>query len=104
MTSVEKKGLVAKTILNQLGGSKFIAMTGARSFTSEEDALNFRIPSKNKSKATHIKVILNVMDTYDMEFISSARLGCRLLNKIGSIHAEDLQRIFTIETGLDTHL
>jgi len=35
---------VANTILEQLGGRKFIAMTGARNFVGDFSGLSFRLP------------------------------------------------------------
>ena len=35
---------IATTILQQLGGSRFIAMTGAKNLVAEENALIFRLP------------------------------------------------------------
>ena len=96
--------LVAKTILQQLGGNRFIAMTGAKNLASSKDSLTFKISSRNKSKATHIKIILNCRDTYDMEFIQCRKYEVKLLKKLGSIYAEDLRRIFTLETGLNIKL
>ena len=96
--------LVAKTILQQLGGNRFIAMTGAKNLASTENSLTFKISSRNKSKATPIKIILNCMDTYDMEFIECKKYEVKLLKKLGSIYAEDLQRVFTLETGLNIKL
>ena len=34
----------AKEILNQLGGNKFIAMTGARNLGATENSLCFKLP------------------------------------------------------------
>ena len=104
MENTQDKQLVAKTILQQLGGNKFLAMTGAKNLASTENSLTFKISSRNKSKATHIKIILNCMDTYDMEFIQCKKYDMKLLRKIGSIYAEDLQDIFADKTGLYTKL
>jgi hypothetical protein len=103
MSTETKNQKIAKTILEQLGGNKFIAMTGAKNLGAGENYLSFKI-GRNASKATHIKITLNCMDTYDMEFIKCRKFEAKTLNILGSIYAEDLQRIFTSETGLNTSL
>lgn len=97
------KNLVAKTILEQLGGNKFIAMTGARQFGAGEKSLTFKI-GRNNSKANHVRITLNCMDTYDMAFIKVYKFDAKTVSAKGSIYAEDLQRVFTGETGLNTSL
>ncbi len=36
---------VAQTILQQLGGRRFMAMTGARAMAAHKDGLSFKLPS-----------------------------------------------------------
>ena len=60
--------LIANEILNQLGGNRFIAMTGAKTLVHDDNSLRFRI-GKNKSRANMIRITLNGLDLYDMEFI-----------------------------------
>lgn len=58
---------VANTILNQLGGNKFLAMTGAKYLLDLHDGLRFNIP-KNGSKANKVEITLNGHDLYDVKF------------------------------------
>lgn len=58
---------VAQTILQQLGGNKFVVMTGAKDFVYDDNSLRFRIP-RNKSKANIVTVSLRGDDTYNMIF------------------------------------
>lgn len=46
---------VANTILNQLGGNKFIAMTGSKNFIDCTTALSMHLTS-NKLKAKYLKI------------------------------------------------
>ena len=110
---------VAQTILNQLGGNKFIAMTGSKNFTSDGNTLNMTLTG-NRSGANHLKITLNGLDTYDMEFIkyTKARVKIDKANKavnytpdklitvksLDGIYCDQLQDIFTSVTGLETHL
>jgi hypothetical protein len=108
---VSEDNEVAKTILQQLGGNKFIAMTGAKHFVARNDAnsqgISFRI-GLNKSQANYVKIALNSMDTYDMEFgrviIKGPDVIHKIIKTVDGAYAEDLQRIFTEVTGMATHL
>ncbi len=46
---------VAKTILEQLGGELFVAMTGAKNFVGTEDSLTFEVGS-NLKHVSHVRV------------------------------------------------
>lgn len=58
---------IATTILQQLGGNKFIAMTGAKNFVSVKDGIRFSI-GRNGSKANMVQITLKWDDTYTMQF------------------------------------
>lgn len=103
---------VAETILQQLGGRRFIAMTGAKHFVGGDDMLSFQIAAKNDRKIKGCRILLTPSDTYTMTFLKKAKkdpvFGLSIGMDIASVHenvyAEDLQRIFTSETGLETRL
>ena len=63
---------IATTIYNQLGGHKFVVMTGAKNMVAIENGLRFNI-GQNGSKVNTVKVILNGDDTYTMQFIKQGR-------------------------------
>lgn len=100
---------VANIILHQLGGNKFIMMTGAKHFGCDDNSLSFKI-GKNHAGVNHVKITLNVMDTYDMvlEKVSMSRKTHEVKRKvIGShegIYNDMLQDCFTQTTGLYTSL
>lgn len=58
---------IAGTIINQLGGNRLVAMTGAKNFVAIENGVQFKIGRNSKSINTVI-VRLNSMDTYDIEY------------------------------------
>lgn len=103
---------VAQTILQQLGGSRFIAMTGAKHFVGGDDTLSFQIAAKNEKKIKGCRIVLDASDTYTVSFLTKAKkdpvfrmsTGMEVLSERSGVYAEDLQRIFTSETGLDTRL
>ena len=91
---------VANEIYRQIGGRRFAAMTGARQFAGDKDSLRFRI-GRNRSKAAIIRISLNGYDLYDMTLYRS---NGDIENIREMLYAEDLERVFASETGLDTRL
>ena len=63
-----KNQQIANTILQQLGGKRFLLMTGAKQLVAIENGLRFRI-GRNDSKANMVRIVLKADDTYKMEFI-----------------------------------
>ena len=61
---------VACTILAQLGGGKFMAMTGARQLIGSATALSFKIPISGPKglKINGIRIDLQADDTYTVTF------------------------------------
>lgn len=99
--------LVAKTILSQLGGNKFMAMTGAKNFLGSENALTFRLPGAGgftKNGINHVRIELTPLDDYTVTF--SRIRGSKVIEiaKHEGAYAEDLQGLFLNETGLETRL
>lgn len=73
---------VAQTILTQLGGNRFAAMTGAKQFVAVTDYLQFKLPANfAKGGINCVKVTLTAADLYDVEFmkVRHARPGARAL-------------------------
>lgn len=95
---------VAQTILDQLGGSKFYAMTGAHCIASE-DHLHVVLPRAAR-RINSIVIRLQADDTYTVLFNRRTRHGMRITQVASEhgVHAEDLQRLFTSHTGLETSL
>ena len=60
--------IIAQTILAQLGGRRFIAMTGARNFICGENYLMFSLPKGfAKDGINKIRITLDWTDTYIFE-------------------------------------
>ena len=110
--------MTAQTILNQLGGNKFVAMTGAKNFVALENGIKFNI-GRNSSKANTVKITVNGLDLYDIEFIKFTPFKISVNHKTCAVTTRDekteiiktyndcycdmLQDIFTSVTGLHTH-
>lgn len=67
---------IANTILRQLGGNRFLVMTGAKQLVAIENGLRFRI-GRNDSKANMVRIVLKADDTYKMEFIKIGNMTNR---------------------------
>lgn len=96
---------VAHTILQQLGGNKFVAMTGARDFVSlshvARGALQFRLPGR---RINSVVVRLDDNDTYTVSF--NRRFGVTVTRVASEsfVHADQLRAVFESHTGLATSL
>ena len=95
---------VAKTILEQLGGNKFRMMTGAKNFMGFTEGLVMKI-DRNSSNSNYLKITLNSMDTYDMEFAKVTRMGeKKSVTEYNNIYNDMLTDQFTAHTGMYTSL
>lgn len=92
---------VAETILNQLGGNRFIAMTGSKNFAASENYLSMKL-TRNASGANYLKITLTPMDVYKMEFISIRGNSIKTKVEFDNVYCDQLQSLFTEATGLYT--
>ena len=100
----QEKLQIAKTILSQLGGNRFVAMTGAKSFGYDSKgsvvSLQFRI-GKNAKQVNTVRInYIRGKDLYEMNFYK----GTKLLKKVSNVYADQLKKIFTKHTGMYTSL
>lgn len=99
---------IAETILKQLGGNRFLAMTGAKQLMSDEKerSLTFKLPRGFASTGVVCMVIkLDDGDTYTVKAYDSKGLkSCIATRVVTGIYADSLRNLFTQMTGLDTHL
>jgi hypothetical protein len=95
-----------ETILEQMGGFRFIKMVGAHNLTNRDKGTTLGFHFRMCRKANICLIHLNGMDLYDIEFhqYSKKNFTTKKKEEYNDIYAEDLQRIFTEYTGLDTHL
>ena len=94
---------VAKTILEQLGGKKFCAMTGAKNLVGDENSLSMRI-GRNSSNSNYLKITLNSMDLYDMKFYRLWKFEEKSVTEYNNIYNDMLTDTFTAHTGMYTSL
>lgn len=92
---------IAIEILKQLGGQKFIVMTGARNFYAFNSGMGFKVSgTMTKKRINWIKIKLNSLDTYDIEFISCWGDKLKLVDKANGVYCDMLRGIIADRTGL----
>lgn len=90
---------VAQTILSQLGGNKFLAMTGA-TVSREGDDLHVRLP-----RYRTVIVKLTAADDYTVELVKMNSKTYAITRKtVDGVYCDNLQEVFTSLTGLLTRL
>jgi hypothetical protein len=101
----------AQTILEQLGGNRFAAMTGANTFVGDEQArsLRFKISSRLATNgANMVRVTLEPSDLYRVEFFKlysfRGQPKLREISRHDGVYFDQLRPLFTEQTGLDTSL
>ena len=103
----------AEITLHQLGGNRFLVMTGAQA-SRDGNHLLLKLPiasgswtPKNKAKIKAVRITLEASDTYTMIFYHQKGPPTHEVTEVARhemVYAEDLQRLFTETTGLQTHL
>ena len=98
---------IAETILAQLGGMRFLAMTGAKSLAGGKfpngEGLSFKLP---RSRA--MIITLNGNDLYDVKFMKNGSFRAdnwiepKTLAEESDVYVEDLVKTFESMTGLYT--
>jgi len=92
---------VARTIMGQLG-NKTLKMLGAYQFVALKNGVKFRI--RGSRKINLIKITLNPMDTYDIEFWRIRGTSFKKVSEVKGIYFDQLHQVIEQETGLYTSL
>ena len=93
----------AAIILKQIGGNKFIAMTGAKGFAFSDKYMSFKI-GKNSKGINFVRIGHNAKDLYDMEFGFVSVRGIKVKKKVKDVYADMLGTMFEKYTGMRTSL
>ena len=100
--------MIAKTILQQIGGKRFATMTGSRDFIDMGNGLRMSL-ARNKTSANRLDIIYDGgADLYNMRFyrrtFSKKTFDCK--EKDIAVHEgiyfDMLEEMFTMVTGLYT--
>ena len=107
---------IAETIYQQLGGGRFVAMTGCKNFVSDKNSLRMSIP-RNHSKANRLTITYDAaLDLYNMRFwrYTAFRINHKTgefipekfedLKVVDGVYCDQLQEIFTEYTWMYTRL
>jgi hypothetical protein len=99
---------IAATILAQLGGNRFIVMTGARNLLNDGQGLRFMLP-RTRTKwgdINRVWIHLNASDTYIIETgrWNKKDMTVKRVCREENVHADQIRAIFTTMTGLETSL
>jgi len=104
---------VAQTILVQLGGRRFLAMTGAKNLIGDEKSLSMRLPRGFAGNGIdYLTIRLEWDDTYTVESFKEKRTKSdapqkaelEMVGRSTNVYCDVLQQVFTSLTGLYTHL
>ena len=93
----------AAIILKQIGGNRFIAMTGAKGFAFSDKYMSFKI-GRNSKGINFVRIGHNAMDTYDMEFGFVSTRGIKVKKKVKGVYADMLGTMFKKYTGMNVRL
>jgi hypothetical protein len=93
----------AAIILKQIGGNRFIAMTGAKDFAFSDKYMSFKI-GRNSKGINFVRIGHNAMDTYDMEFGFVSIKGIKVKKKVKGVYADMLGTMFKKYTGMNVSL
>lgn len=95
---------VATEILRQLGGNRFLTMTGMHNLVGTENALGLQFRSNPKGYAK-MWIVLTPMDDYRLEFyVKLGTFDYKLAKVVHNVYCDNLEDVFETETGLYTHL
>jgi hypothetical protein len=89
--SINLESFVARTILTQLGGGQFIAMTGAAGFVMGPRSLTFRVPRIKGCSVNRVCITLTPWDDYTIEGFRAKGLDCTPIQRLDNVYAGELR-------------
>lgn len=92
---------IANEIRNQIG-NKALYMLGAKDLVGDEKSLRFKI--RGSRKVNCIRVTLNALDLYDVEYMKMRKFECKEVAKDEDIYADMLNASIERNTGLYTSM
>ncbi len=101
--------MIATIILQQIGGKRFVAMTGSRDFIDLGNGLRMNL-SRNKTSANRLEILLDEpTDTYRMRFYRMTvskhfDIKTKDIAVYKGVYCDMLEDIFTSVTGLYTRI
>jgi hypothetical protein len=103
--SVNEASLDPKQTLQQLGGNRFIAMTGAKNLAVDKSKNELHMKIMRNSKGiSHVRIRLTSLDLYDMEFLQVRAGKIKIKSKEKGVYGDQLGKMFKKNTGLNVRL
>lgn len=97
--------MITETILQQLGGGRFVVMTGAKNLAEVDRGLGFMLPGNlTRDGINAVKIVLDPSDTYTVKFMKMTRTKLTVIKEVSDVYCDMLQDVFEDATGLYTHL
>ena len=105
INNFKRNSFDAGLIIKQLGGSKFIAMTGAKDFVKDDkkQLITFKI-GRNSKSINYVRIKLNSIDTYNMDFLMIRAGKITVKSRAEGVFNEQLESVFNQHTGMNTLL
>ena len=96
----------AEEVLQQLGGRRFMAMTGAKNFVKNDPKkqITFKIGGGAKGGINYVRITLTSMDLYNIEFLKARGTDLKVVASEKGVYNDQLQQMFTKHTGMHTRL
>jgi hypothetical protein len=91
---------VANTILEQLGGAQFVALTGASKFCAGDQFLQFSLPKGCNQGINKCRIMLDPSDTYTVEFFRITGASFERKLEFSDVYCDTLKDLFERATGL----
>lgn len=101
--------MIARTILQQIGGNRFIVMTGSKNFIDMGNGLRMNL-SRNKTQANRLEITLDeALDLYTLRFYKQSttkhfEVKIKEIASFDMVFFDMLEEMFTEVTGLVTRL
>jgi hypothetical protein len=93
-------GSVGKTILDQMGGYRRLAMMlGIQQVMNLRNGVGFRWPNRQRSKGNYVEIELTGADLYDMTFYNLSMRGKKKVKEYRGLYADMLVSMFEKQTG-----
>ena len=94
--------VVAKQIAEQIG-NKALFMIGAKNLAGTKNSLVFKI-GRNSKKVNYIRITLNAMDLYDVEYMKVTTKKSTTLYTDNGLYNDMLNKSIEENTGMYTSL
>jgi hypothetical protein len=93
---------IAQEIANQIG-NQALMMIGAKQLGFTQNSLTFKV-GRNAKAVTHVRITLNSLDLYDMEFLRIRGTDVHPIAIANDCYSDMMNRMIETHTGLYTKL